>query len=122
VASEANSVTAGVVVSLREPIAGGFSRDDPACFSCCVKYLMIPGIDDSGADHWQTHWERELRATRIGPESWSEPQESDWLAAITAKASAGTVLVAHINTASNLGRWVEGRKYLTAFTAGLGAI
>jgi predicted alpha/beta hydrolase family esterase len=68
---------------------------------------MIPGINGSGPEHWQTPWERELGdvAARIAPRSWDEPDEADWLEAVArgvdALSGAGeratdrVVLVAH---------------------------
>jgi predicted alpha/beta hydrolase family esterase len=62
-----------------------------------VRYVIVPGIDGSGTEHWQTQWERALgsRAVRIAPASWSEPDAADWLGALDAAAPEGAVLVAH---------------------------
>jgi uncharacterized protein len=62
-----------------------------------MRYLMIPGIGGSDEAHWQSLWEKDLpeRTERIAPASWDVPCEEDWLAAIGAKSSAETVLVAH---------------------------
>lgn len=49
-----------------------------------MRYLLIPGIHGSGAEHWQTLWERELgdACVRLAPRSWDEPDEEDWIAAV----------------------------------------
>jgi predicted alpha/beta hydrolase family esterase len=62
-----------------------------------MRFLMIPGIGGSDPEHWQSRWQRELldAADRIEPRSWDRPDEPDWWAAIEAKATADTVLVAH---------------------------
>lgn len=62
-----------------------------------MRYLMIPGYEGSGDDHWQSAWERALgpRADRISPASWDHPDEADWRAAISRRVNGPTVLVAH---------------------------
>lgn len=74
-----------------------------------MRFVIIPGIDGSDAQHWQSLWEADwgAQATRIAPASWSEPSWEDWQEAISAavgqsatttSASAGDerpVLVAH---------------------------
>lgn len=64
--------------------------------------LIVPGLDGSGPDHWQSLWEAELGASarRIAPASWSAPDADDWLAAISAVAGraadgGGLTIVAH---------------------------
>ncbi|MCQ4211741.1 RBBP9/YdeN family alpha/beta hydrolase [Streptomyces longispororuber] len=73
-----------------------------------VAYVVIPGIDGSDGQHWQTLWEREwgTEAVRISPASWSAPELGDWVDAVqeaydTAFRRDGhVVLVAH-----SLGCW-----------------
>lgn len=62
-----------------------------------VRYVIVPGIDGSGPDHWQSHWEREFgpRASRIAPASWDRPDAADWLRALDAAVTEPSVLVAH---------------------------
>jgi len=59
--------------------------------------LIVPGIDGSGPEHWQSRWEADAgrAAVRIAPASWSAPDPDDWLAAISAAAEPGMVIVAH---------------------------
>ena len=56
-------------------------------------------MNGSGADHWQTTWERLLpRARRVLARDWDRPVCADWVAALErAVAAAGpeVVLVAH---------------------------
>jgi predicted alpha/beta hydrolase family esterase len=63
-----------------------------------VRFVTVPGYGGSGVDHWQTHWERELPATRFRPGSWDEPDAGDWAAALSRVVSDGegsVLLVAH---------------------------
>ncbi|MFC5731385.1 MULTISPECIES: RBBP9/YdeN family alpha/beta hydrolase [Nocardioides] len=73
-----------------------------------VSYVVIPGIDGSDEQHWQTLWENGWGAlgVRIAPRSWSEPDLADWIDSVQTAfdvASArdrDVVLVAH-----SLGCW-----------------
>ena len=56
---------------------------------------MVPGIGGSAVEHWQSIWEPELGADRMLPSSWDEPEESDWFAALEARQSPDTIIVAH---------------------------
>ncbi|WP_175856634.1 alpha/beta hydrolase [Burkholderia anthina] len=61
--------------------------------------VIVPGIGNSDADHWQSHWETALpRATRIAPASWYDPDLTDWIAALDAAVAAARtppVVVCH---------------------------
>ncbi|WP_319413540.1 alpha/beta hydrolase [uncultured Cohaesibacter sp.] len=61
--------------------------------------FIIPGLDNSGPDHWQSRWEDKIRsARRIEQEDWANPQMESWISRIIAdveKATRPAVLVAH---------------------------
>jgi predicted alpha/beta hydrolase family esterase len=61
--------------------------------------LIIPGYDNSGPEHWQSRWERQLStARRVQQESWDGSSKDDWVARIVRdveEASQKVVLVAH---------------------------
>lgn len=61
--------------------------------------LTLPGLDDSGPDHWQSIWERERPGTqRVELGSWSHPSRNMWIARLEraiAEARCPVVLVAH---------------------------
>lgn len=61
--------------------------------------LIVPGYENSGIDHWQSRWERQLStARRIEQESWDEPSKDAWIGRIiqeVAKARLPVVLVGH---------------------------
>ncbi|MET8188756.1 MULTISPECIES: RBBP9/YdeN family alpha/beta hydrolase [unclassified Streptomyces] len=73
-----------------------------------VAYVLIPGIDGSDEQHWQSLWEKRwgASAVRIAPASWSRPDLPDWVAAIQAayeiasRREGQVALVAH-----SLGCW-----------------
>ncbi|WP_310021469.1 alpha/beta hydrolase [Microbacterium resistens] len=73
-----------------------------------VSYVVIPGIDGSDGQHWQTLWEKRwgVLGVRIEPRSWSEPDLADWIDSVqtafevASERDSDVVLVAH-----SLGCW-----------------
>ena len=61
--------------------------------------LILPGINNSGPEHWQTFWEKahpEFR--RVSERDWEHPVRREWVAALEAavrEAGPRTILVAH---------------------------
>lgn len=64
-----------------------------------VDILIVPGWLNSGENHWQSRWERNLAtARRIGQDDWTAPDKDRWVASIGAAVAASArpvVLVAH---------------------------
>jgi len=71
--------------------------------------IVVPGIDGSGPGHWQTLLEAgDPGATRLGPSSWTSPDLTDWVAALSAavgRAEVAPVLVAHSLGALLVAHW-----------------
>ncbi len=62
------------------------------------RILIVPGLNNSGAGHWQTEWEQRLpEAKRIQLDDWSTPNLAAWVDAIeyAIETFAPTHLVAH---------------------------
>lgn len=61
--------------------------------------LIIPGLGNSGPDHWQTRWEAKLSsARRVVQEDWEHPDLGDWTGRIAAAVASSTkpvILIAH---------------------------
>ena len=38
----------------------------------------LPGLYNSGPQHWQTYWENEYGFKRIEQNNWDEPVCDDW--------------------------------------------
>ena len=64
-----------------------------------MKVLILPGIGNSGPDHWQSHWEQlNENYIRVNQLNWDNPNCSEWCASLEESVkSAGpdTILVAH---------------------------
>jgi predicted alpha/beta hydrolase family esterase len=61
--------------------------------------LIIPGLGNSGPEHWQTRWERRLpTARRVEQDDWDRPSREAWSARIVGAVEGcvrPVVLVAH---------------------------
>lgn len=61
--------------------------------------FTVPGINNSGPDHWQSIWERTHQGvTRVEQTDWDHPRSDEWIAAVenaVANAAAPPVIVAH---------------------------
>jgi len=70
--------------------------------------LIIPGLDGSGPDHWQSRWEVAVGddAVRIQPASWTEPDLADWLAAIDRAFEPGMLVATHSLGNLAFARWI----------------
>lgn len=64
-----------------------------------VDILIVPGWQDSGADHWQSRWERNLKtARRVIQDDWNNPEVEAWgdrIAKFAGGATQPVVVVAH---------------------------
>ncbi|MCR5027890.1 MAG: alpha/beta hydrolase [Fibrobacter sp.] len=64
-----------------------------------MHHLIIPGLNNSGPDHWQSFWEKSLPDTsRVVQENWDHPEKCDWVSRLSryiSKLDSDTVLVAH---------------------------
>jgi predicted alpha/beta hydrolase family esterase len=88
--------------------------------------LIIPGYENSGPDHWQSRWERQLStARRVEQASWDEPKRSEWVARIVTevkRAKRPVVLVAHslgVAAVAHAAAELKGSKVRGAFLVGL---
>ena len=61
--------------------------------------LIVPGYENSGPEHWQSRWERQLStARRVEQRDWSAPMREEWVRRIVRaveRATRPVVLVAH---------------------------
>jgi uncharacterized protein len=91
-----------------KPVANGFRKLIPkiakgaeVMFSSepSPTILLIPGLNNSGPDHWQTRWQQRLPgAVRAELGSWDSPRKTAWITnlGIAIRNIAGPkILVAH---------------------------
>lgn len=60
--------------------------------------LLLPGWQNSGPEHWQSHWQRLYGDQRVEQHDWLRPLRGDWTARLqdaVLAADAPVLLVAH---------------------------
>ena len=71
--------------------------------------LIVPGLNGSGPEHWQSRWEEErIDCRRIEQADWVNPDPLDWIARIdhaVATISGPVVIVAHSLGCIAVGTW-----------------
>src|SRR5215207_10832827 len=67
--------------------------------------LILPGLYDSGPEHWQSYWERaDPACRRVVQADWDTPRRADWVARLDAE------IVALGTTAWGATSWPTGRR------------
>lgn len=72
-------------------------------------FLIVPGRENSPADHWQSHWLGAFpNSTRLLQDNWSRPEVGAWTARLGAaidQAPRRVVLVGHSVGVATIVRW-----------------
>ncbi len=88
-----------IVVGLEKHFDAGMSRP----------ILILPGIGNSGAAHWQSLWEQgSPEMQRVQPSDWDRPDRDDWVGALeaaVARVGPQCVLVAHSLACLQVAHW-----------------
>ena len=77
-----------------------------------VKIFTVPGLWNSGPEHWQSYWEREIpQVERIQQKNWDTPVCKDWIAevdrAVGDYPTATIVLVGHSLGCTTIAHWAK---------------
>lgn len=71
--------------------------------------LILPGLGDSGPEHWQSCWERrDASCTRVIQDEWDQPVCADWVARLNQAMEAQTgsvVFAAHSSACALVVHW-----------------
>jgi len=74
-----------------------------------TRVLILPGLYDSGPDHWQSHWERTLPdVARVTQRDWETPDRDEWVATLeraVAEHGPNVVLVGHSTGCALIAFW-----------------
>ena len=85
--------------------------NSPPLWISDMKIFTVPGLYNSGPQHWQTHWENELGFTRIEQQNWETPVCMDWLktidAAIMQYPLNKVILIGHSLACCTIVRWAQ---------------
>jgi predicted alpha/beta hydrolase family esterase len=73
--------------------------------------LILPGLGNSGPEHWQTHWQaRNPDFVRVEQRDWDAPDRDQWIATLdraVAAQSAPPLLIAHSLACALVAHWAE---------------
>lgn len=76
-----------------------------------VRVLILPGLFDSGPQHWQTQWEHRFSGLRrVEQSDWQTPTCSDWVQRLHEKVLASprpVVLVGHSLACTLIAQWAQ---------------
>ena|SRR6218665_2316153 len=75
-----------------------------------INYLIVPGLGNSGAEHWQTYFENSGdNFYRIDQKEWDAPNCEEWIETIDKKVSefdpSTVVLIGHSLGCSTIAHW-----------------
>ena len=73
--------------------------------------VLVPGLGDSGPDHWQTWWGRDHPAyRRVRQRNWHQPQVGEWVEALDRqirRAPSPVILVGHSLGCITIAEWAS---------------
>lgn len=77
-----------------------------------IDYIIVPGWNGSGSQHWQSHWHSIMpHSRRMEVSNWALPNREEWVAAlqhqIDASSSSRIVLVAHSLGCVTVAHWAQ---------------
>jgi len=77
-------------------------------------FLVLPGLGNSGVDHWQSFWCLAFRnATRVIQDNWDRPSPDAWLKNLEAAVAGGTrpaILICHSLSCALAAHWAAAGK------------
>ena len=78
-----------------------------------MRVLTVPGLWNSGPQHWQTHWEaKHPDWTRVQQRDFDRPDRDEWVATLDAAVRAShepVILAAHSLGCSLVAQWSKDR-------------
>ena len=73
-------------------------------------FLLLPGWQNSGPDHWQSRWERRYGDLRVAQHDWMRPLRGDWMSRleeVLLEQTSPAILVAHSLGCLLVAAWAE---------------
>jgi predicted alpha/beta hydrolase family esterase len=78
-------------------------------YSFNAKIFILPGLENSGDQHWQTLWEKKYDFSRINQKDWITPVCDEWIETVEQEVSKiGTdniILVGHSLACATIAFW-----------------
>ena len=76
-----------------------------------TRILLLPGLSDSGPEHWQSYWERDdPSAVRVVQREWERPDRDEWVATLDLAVEhygSDVVLVGHSTACALIAFWAR---------------
>ncbi len=77
-----------------------------------INYIIIPGLGDSGPDHWQTHFEKSgNNFYRTNQKEWDAPVCSEWLETIDSELKQfnlnDVIVIGHSLGCATIAHWAN---------------
>jgi predicted alpha/beta hydrolase family esterase len=73
--------------------------------------FILPGLNSSGPQHWQTYWENEYGFTRIQQADWDTPVCKDWISTVDAFVTKypleKNILIGHSLACCTIVKWAQ---------------
>jgi len=73
--------------------------------------LILPGLGNSGPQHWQSLWEQRFNFKRVTQQEWDNPVCTEWIETINNEIKkhnpADIILVAHSLACSTVAYWAQ---------------
>ena len=78
--------------------------------------FILPGLNNSGSQHWQTYWENNYGFTRIEQQDWDHPIAEQWIQTIETTLSNyplnEVILIGHSLACSTIVRWAARYRHI----------
>ena len=73
--------------------------------------LIIPGLGNSGPQHWQSLWEKQFGFTRVEQQDWETPVCADWITTLQTYVNRydpkDVILVGHSLACATIAYWAK---------------
>ena len=73
--------------------------------------FILPGLNNSGPQHWQTRWEELYGFTRIQQQDWDTPVKDDWVHTINEVIApfppGQVILIGHSLACATIAHWAH---------------
>ncbi|WP_428328237.1 RBBP9/YdeN family alpha/beta hydrolase [Mucilaginibacter sp.] len=73
--------------------------------------LILPGLGNSGPQHWQSIWEKQFNFIRVEQADWETPICADWIETVNKEVSkhnpADVILVGHSLACTTIAYWAQ---------------
>src|SRR5215216_7693769 len=73
--------------------------------------LIVPGLGNSGPQHWQSLWEKQFGFTRVEQQDWETPICADWITTLQSYIDKydpkDVILVGHSLACATIAYWAK---------------